>query len=78
MAVLTFLLFGVTNGTRQGSIFSPRGGFNTYLDPMLDSLRRSGFGCSIGTHFYGVLACTDDVLIMATSVQGLQEMVQAV
>ena len=26
--------FGVTNGTRQGSIFSPRGGFNTYLDPM--------------------------------------------
>ena len=67
--------FSVTNGTRQGSIFSPRGGFNTYLDPMLNSLRNSGFGCTIGTHFYGAVAYADDVLIMATSVQGLQEMV---
>ena len=68
--------FSVTNGTRKGSIFSPRGGFNTYLDPMLDSLRKSGYGCSIGSHFYGVLAYADDVLILATSVQGLQVMVK--
>ena len=67
--------FGVTNGTRQGSIFSPRGGFNTYLDPMIESLRRSGYGCTIGKHFFGAVAYADDVLIMATSVQGLQEMV---
>ena len=67
--------FGVTNGTRQGSIFSPRGGFNTYLDPMLDSLRNSGYGCSIGTHFFGAFAYADDVVILATSVHGLQEMV---
>ena len=68
--------FGVTNGTRQGSIFSPRGGFNTYLDPMLKCLRSSGYGCSIGAHFFGVLAYADDVLILATSVQGLQKMVK--
>ena len=68
-------LSGVTNGTRQGGIFSPRGGFNTYLDPMLDALRKSGFGCTIGSHFYGALAYADDVLILATSVQGLQKMV---
>ena len=67
--------FGVTNGTRQGSIFSPRGGFNTYLDPMLQSLKNSGYGCTIGTHFFGAVAYADDVLIMATSVQGLQQMV---
>ena len=67
--------FGVTNGTRQGSIFSPKGGFNTYLDPMIESLRSSGYGCTIGQHFFGALAYADDVLIMATSVQGLQEMV---
>ena len=67
--------FGVTNGTRQGSIFSPRGGFNTYLDPMLKTLRKSGYGCTIGMHFFGVLAYADDVLILATSVQGLQKMV---
>ena len=28
--------FGATNGTRQGAIFSPKGGFCTYLDPLLD------------------------------------------
>ena len=67
--------FGVTNGTRQGSIFSPRGGFNTYLDPMIESLRSSGYGCTIGRHFFGAFAYADDVLILATSVQGLQEMV---
>ena len=59
--------FGVTNGTRQGSIFSPRGGFNTYLDPMLESLRNSGYGCTIGRHFYGGLAYADDVLIMGNT-----------
>ena len=34
-----------------------------------------GFGCTIGTHFYGAVAYADDVLIMSPSVQGLQEMV---
>ena len=43
---------------------------------MLESLRGSGYGCSIGRHFYGVLAYVDDVLIMATSVQGMQDMVR--
>ena len=42
---------------------------------MLESLRNSGFGCTIGTHFYGAVAYADDVLIMAPSVQGLQETV---
>ena len=42
---------------------------------MLETLRNSGYGCSIGTHFFGAVAYADDVLIMATSVQGLQEMV---
>ena len=46
MAVLQVYSFGVTNGTRQGSIFSPRGGFNTYLDPMIESLRSSGYDCT--------------------------------
>ena len=67
--------FSVTNGTRQGSIFSPRGGFNTYLDPMIIALRNSGYGCTIGKHFFGAVAYADDVLIMATSVQGLQKMI---
>ena len=42
--------FSVTNGTRQGSIFSPKGGFGCYLDPLLNLLRLSGSGCRIGCH----------------------------
>ena len=42
---------------------------------MIKSLRNSGYGCTIGRHFFGAVAYADDVLIMATSVQGLQEMV---
>ena len=32
--------FDVTNGTRQGGVFSPRGGFNTYLDVLIQDLIR--------------------------------------
>ncbi len=30
--------FEVTNVTRQGSVFSPKGGFATYIDPLLLAL----------------------------------------
>ena len=51
----------VINGTRQGSVFSPKGGFACYLDPLLDRLRNSGYGCRIGSHWYGALAYADAV-----------------
>ena len=68
--------FEVTNGTRQGSVFSPRGGFGCYLDPLLTQLRHSGFGCSLGLHWYGALAYADDLLLLSPSVHGLQELVK--
>ena len=40
----------------NGVIFFPIGGFNTYLDQMLESLMRCGYGCAIWTHFFGALA----------------------
>ena len=69
------LSFSVTNGTRQGGVFSPRGGFATYLDPLLTSLRSSGLGCRIAGHWLGALALADDVILMSPSVQGLQKLV---
>ena len=60
----------------RGAYLAPGVGSTTYLDPMLESLRQSGYGCSIGSHFFGALAYADDIMIMATSVQGLQEMVK--
>ena len=42
---------------------------------MLRELRQSGHGCWLGDHFYGALAWADDVILMATSIQSLQCMV---
>ena len=67
--------FAVTNGTRQEGVFSPRGGFATYLDPLLRSLRASGYGCKVAGHWLGGLALADDVMLLSPSVQGLQELV---
>ena len=67
--------FQVTNGTRQGGVFSPRGGFATYLDPLLALLRSSGLGCRIAGHWFGALALADDVILLSPTVQGLQSMV---
>ena len=68
--------FSVTNGTRQGSVFSPRGGFACYLDTLLVELKNSGQGCSIGQHWYGALALADDVILLATNLQSLQDMIR--
>ena len=67
--------FPVTNGTRQGSIFSPKGGFGSYIDPLLQQLRSSGFGCRIGLHWYGAFAYADDVILLSPTITGLQKMV---
>ena len=67
--------FSVKNGTRQGGVFSPRGGFATYLDPLLASLRSSGYGCRIAGHWLGGLSLADDVILLSPSVQGLQKLV---
>ena len=58
----------MTNGTRQGGLFSPRGGFATYLDPLLSRLRANGFGCRIAGYWLGGLALADDVILLSPSV----------
>ena len=68
--------FSVTNGTRQGGVFSPRGGFATYLDPLLSRLRSSGYGCRVAGHWLGGLALADDIILLSPSVQGLQHLVK--
>ena len=67
--------FEVTNGTRQGSVFSPHGGFATYIDPLIYSLRNSGHGCRINEHWFGAFFYADDGILITTSIEGLQHMV---
>ena len=63
--------FNVTNGTRQGAVFSPKGGFSTYLDDLVGDLRNSGHGLQFGLHWYGALLWADDVILPSTSLQDL-------
>ena len=67
--------FSVTNGTRQGSVFSPLGGFSSYIDPLIKTLRHSGIGCTIKGHWLGTFFYADDGTLLSPSISGLQKMI---
>ena len=59
-------IFGISNGTRQGSVLSPAL-FAVYLDDLLKLLRNNGVGCYIGQQFVGAAGFADDIVLMAPS-----------
>ena len=56
--------FGITNGTRQGSVLSPAL-FAVYLDDLLQRLRELGVGCHVGGWWFGAVCYADDLLLLA-------------
>ena len=56
--------FGVSNGTRQGSVLSPIF-FAVYIDDLLLELRRLGVGCHVGRIFVGAVGFADDLILVA-------------
>ena len=56
--------FGITNGTRQGSVLSPTL-FSVYLDDLLGQLRQLGVGCHVGGWWYGAVCYADDLMLLA-------------
>ena len=56
--------FGISNGTRQGSVASPTF-WAIYLNPLLEELRARGVGCHIAGVFMGVVAYADDLFLLA-------------
>ena len=54
------ILFYVSNGVRQGGVFSPVL-FSVYLDGLLQALADSWVGCHLGNLFAGAVGYVDDL-----------------
>ena len=69
--------FSVTNGTRQGSVFSPDA-WSCYTDPLLHRLRSLGVGCHLGGLFMGAILYSDDQLLIAPNRRAMELMLAEV
>ena len=67
--------FGVTNGTRQGSVLSPIF-FAVYIDELLHELRSLGVGCHIGGVFVGAAGFADDLILVAPCRSAMAQMLE--
>ena len=73
--VCTSDTFGISNGTRQGSVASPAF-WSVYLDPLFSQLREAGVGCHVAGLYVGVVGYADDLLLLAPTREAAQEMLK--
>ena len=68
-------IFSMTNGVRQGAILS---GFAYcfYMNELFAILRKNRSGCWVRGTFLGILGYSDDSLLLAPSLDALQEMIK--
>ena len=66
--------FGLSNGSRQGSILSPFF-FSCYVDILVKRLRKKKLGCYILGVWVGASLYADDIFLLSASRNGLQSMV---
>ena len=67
--------FHVTNGVKQGGVLSPIL-FSVYIDVLLESLQKSGYGCRIGDQYVGCISYADDIIILTASLFSLDKMIK--
>jgi hypothetical protein len=66
--------FGISNGTKQGSLLSPYF-FARYIRGLLKSVHQTCIGCNIGGVFINILAYADDIVLLAPSWAALQRLI---
>ena len=66
--------FGVTRGTRQGSVLSPYL-FKICINQLLLDLNNCDAGVRIGDTLYNSMAYADDITLFSTNVQDLQNLI---
>ena len=67
-------IFTVKNGVRQGAILSGIL-YCFYTNDLFKILRKNGSGCWVGSVFAGIFGYSDDNLLLAPSLDSLQEMI---
>jgi len=65
--------FAVFSSVRQGSCLSPAI-FNVFMNVFIKQLKQLGVGCHISSLFVGCILYADDLLLLSSSVIGLQAM----
>ena len=58
---------------KQGAVSSPF--LFIYMNKLISRLRVYGTGCQLGGVFMGILINADDIILLAPSVNGIQNMV---
>ncbi len=66
-------LFGTSNGIRQSGIVS-QVLFCVYMDTLLKRLETKGYGCWIGSHYFGSVGYADDLKLLSPTIYGLRKM----
>ncbi|XP_065643112.1 uncharacterized protein LOC136074699 [Hydra vulgaris] len=67
--------FYLTQGVRQGSILSPHL-YNLYTQNLLETLQNeSVVGTSINGNYTGVVAYADDIILLSSTLSGLQKLI---
>ncbi len=69
----TSTTFNMSNGVKQGYVISPLF-FILYVDELIQTLEKSGYGCKLGAKYYGILVYADDIFLLSLSFYGLQKM----
>ena len=66
--------FSLSNGVKQGAVLSAIL-FCLYVDDLYKQLMKRRSGCWINEEYYGIIGYSDDMLLVAPSIDALQEMV---
>ena len=65
--------FSINASVRQGGLLSPVF-FAIYVDTLIQKLMRTGVGCNINGQFFDCLFYSDDIILLAHTLRGMQKM----